>query len=193
MPVVRGTRREVHYDVALTPGPRQGELRGLLWSDISGSTLTIVRSISTDYDIAWGPTKTGEERTLRLPRRHMDAFRRHRKAQLEERAAASIWREQLLAFPNTHRDIWRHQGMHVAFERDLVADRGSASPSAARLGHTAAPLMLKKRVPVNVASRVLGHSDPAMTLRRYTHALSDMQEMAADAMEESSHDVVDFA
>ena len=43
--------------------------------------------------------------------------------------------------------------------------------------------MIKKRVPVNVVSRVLGHSDPALTLRRYAHALPDMQEMAADAME----------
>lgn len=126
--VIRGTRREVLYDVALTPGPRQGELRGLRWPDISGSTLTIARSVSTGYDIEWGPTKTGEERTLRLPGRLVDAFRRHRNAQLEERAAASIWREQMLAFPNTHGNNWRHQGMHVAFKRDLVAAEGGALP-----------------------------------------------------------------
>lgn len=34
MAVVRGTRREVLYDVALTPGPLQGELRGLRWPDM---------------------------------------------------------------------------------------------------------------------------------------------------------------
>jgi len=49
--------------------------------------------------------------------------------------------------------------------------------------HTAATLMLKKRVPVNVVAKVLAHSDPAMTLRRYAHALPDMQEIAAEAME----------
>lgn len=37
---------------------------------------------------------------------------------------------------------------------------------------------------MNVVSDVLGHSDPAMILRRYAHALPDMQEMATDAMEE---------
>lgn len=34
MTVVRGTRREVLYDVALTLGPLQGEPRGLRWPDM---------------------------------------------------------------------------------------------------------------------------------------------------------------
>jgi hypothetical protein len=61
MAAVRGTRRETLYDVALTLGPRQGELRGLRWSDFSDHTLTITCSVSTDYGVAWGPTKTGED------------------------------------------------------------------------------------------------------------------------------------
>ncbi|HJQ29063.1 MAG TPA: site-specific integrase [Rubrobacter sp.] len=184
MAVVRGTRREVLYGVALTLGPRQGELRGLRWSSLSDGYLTIEHRVSTDYGVVWGPTKTGEERTLRLPRRLVDALRRHRKAQPEERAAASVWEDPSLIFPNTREGIWRHQGMFVCFKRDLAA---AGPPKEVRfhdLRHTAATLMLKKRVPVNVVSKVLGHSDPAMTLRRYAHALPDMQEMAADAMEE---------
>jgi integrase len=31
---------------------------------------------------------------------------------------------------------------------------------------------------------MLGHSDPAMTLRRYAHVLKDMREDAARAMDE---------
>ena len=33
-------------------------------------------------------------------------------------------------------------------------------------------------------SKMLGHSDPAMTLRRYAHVLEDMREDAARAMDE---------
>lgn len=47
--------------------------------------------------------------------------------------------------------------------------------------HTAATLVLKKRVSANVVAQVLGHYDPAMTLRRY--ALPDIQEIVAEAME----------
>lgn len=183
----KGTRREVLYDVALTLGPRQGELRALRWPDLDLSatspTLTVERSVSTDYGIEWGPRKTGEERTIRLPARLADALRRHRRAQLEERAAAREWEDPTLIFPNTRGAIWRHQTMHASFKLDLEA---AGLPSSVRfhdLRHTAATLMLKKRVPVNVVARVLGHSDPAMTLRRYAHALPDMQEKAAEAME----------
>jgi integrase len=57
-----------------------------------------------------------------------------------------------------------------------------AVPGFHDLRRTAATLMLKKRLPVKVVSKVLGHSDPAMTLRRY--ALPDMQEIAAIDKEE---------
>jgi integrase len=35
-----------------------------------------------------------------------------------------------------------------------------------------------------MVSRMLGHADPAMTLRRYAHVLKDMREGAALAMDE---------
>jgi integrase len=130
-----------------------------------------------------GPTKTDEERVIRVPERLVDALRRHRKAQLEERAASSSWEDPSLIFPNTRGGVWRHQGMFVAFKRDLVT---AALPKEVRfhdLRHAAATLMFKKQVQANVASRVLGHSDPAMTLRRYAHALPGIQEIAADVME----------
>ena len=183
MAAVRGTRRETLYDVALTLGPRQGELRGLRWSDFSDHTLTITCSVSTDYGVAWGPTKTGEERTLRLPERLADSFKRHRKAQLLERTAVPSWGDPSLIFPNTQGNVWRHQGMFVSFKRDLEAAGLPRDVRFHDLRHTSATLMLKAGVPVNVVSKVLGHSDPAMTLRRYAHALPDMQQIAADAME----------
>jgi integrase len=38
--------------------------------------------------------------------------------------------------------------------------------------------------PLHTVSNMLGHSDPAMTLRRYAHVLEDMREDAARAMDE---------
>lgn len=186
MEAAKGTRRGGLYDVALTLGPRQGELRALRWSDLdlSGApTLAIERSVHADDGIERGPTKTGEERRVRVPDRLVEALRRHRKAQLEERAAAREWEDPSLLFPNTCGAIWRHQTMHDYFKLDLEA---AGLPKTVRfhdLRHTAAALMPKKRVPVNVVSRVLGRPDPAMTLRRYARALPDMQEVAAVAME----------
>lgn len=51
------------------------------------------------------------------------------------------------------------------------------------LRHTAAVMMLNSGVPINVVSQILGHKDPAMTLRRYAHVLSDAQQIAADRID----------
>ena len=47
------------------------------------------------------------------------------------------------------------------------------------LRHTAGTLALRQSMPLHAVSRMLGHSDPAMTLRRYAHVLEDMREDAA--------------
>jgi integrase len=52
------------------------------------------------------------------------------------------------------------------------------------LRHTAGTLALRQGVPLHTVSRMLGHSDPAMTLRKYAPVLEDMHEDAARAMDE---------
>ena len=51
------------------------------------------------------------------------------------------------------------------------------------LRHTAATLAIKQGIPIPTVSKMLGRSDPAMTLRRYVHVLDEMHEEAAQAME----------
>lgn len=52
------------------------------------------------------------------------------------------------------------------------------------LRHTAGILALQQGVPLHTVSKMLGHSDSAMTLRRYAHVLEDMREDADRAMDE---------
>ncbi len=52
------------------------------------------------------------------------------------------------------------------------------------LRHTAGTLALRQGVPLPTVSKMPGHSDPAMTVRRYAHVLEDMREDAAQAMDE---------
>jgi integrase len=98
--------------------------------------------------------------------------------EFEERAAPS-GEDPTLVFPNARGAIWRPQVLFAAFEKGPEAAGLPRDVRFHDLRHTAATLMLKKRMPVNVVTRVLGHSDPAMTLRRY--ALPHM--LAAEAME----------
>ena len=47
----------------------------------------------------------------------------------------------------------------------------------------APPLMTRAGVDVRTIADILGHADPAMTLRRYAHVLPDMRERAASVID----------
>jgi integrase len=53
------------------------------------------------------------------------------------------------------------------------------------LRHSTATLLLSRGVPVKVVSEMLGHADVGITLSIYAHVLPDMQDGAADAMDEA--------
>jgi integrase len=147
-------------------------------------TMTIERSVSTQNGLVWGSTKSGEARTLRLSSGLLESLTQHRSRQKLERMASKRWEDPSLVFPNTRGGVWRHQGMHLSFKRDLEAADLPREIRFHDLRHTAGTLMLRAGTPIHVVSKILGHSDPAMTLRRYSHALPDMQESAARAMDE---------
>ena len=101
--VVRDTSREAMYLVALKLGPRAGEIRALRWSDIDtrAGTMTIEHSVATQNSLVWGPTKTGEARTIRLSPGLLRAISEHRERQLKERAAAKRWQDPSLVSPTS--------------------------------------------------------------------------------------------
>jgi integrase len=51
------------------------------------------------------------------------------------------------------------------------------------LRHTAATLLLIRGVNVKVVSEMLGHADISITLRIYSHVIPNMQQVAADVMD----------
>lgn len=105
-----GPKRKALYATSRSEEAAVPPARAIAERDGSGP-ITIGRSVSTDYGVVWGPTRTDEERVIGIPERVVDASRRHRKAQIEERA--SSWEDPSLIFPNTRGGIWRHQGMSV--------------------------------------------------------------------------------
>ena len=99
--------------------------------------------------------------------------------------AAASWEDPGWVFPNTKGKVRRRASLMRSFRRVL----GEAGlPPDVRfhdLRHTAATHALKAGRPIHEVSKMLGHKDPAMTLRRYSHVLEDMGDAAARAMEEA--------
>ncbi|MBD0356915.1 MAG: site-specific integrase, partial [Rubrobacter sp.] len=182
-----GTRDEALITLALRTGMRQGELAALRWEDLDLSekgTVTVRRSADTRTKTRISTTKTGEERKVGIGPRTAEALKAHRARQLEERMAARSWEDPGLVFPNARGKVRRRDSVMRSL-RSLLKEAGL--PAQIRfhdLRHTAATLAIRQGMPIHVVSKMLGHSDPAMTLRRYAHVLDDMREDAARAMDD---------
>jgi integrase len=179
---VRGTRHEALYAVAVWLGPRQGELAALTLEDVDldGRTLRVWRSVNTDRaGERWSSTKTGAEREIVLPEHIAASLSRHRKIQTEEKlAAGGTWKNPDLVFANTLGGVNRRATLYENFQRHLKR-AGLPRIRFHDLRDTAGTLMIRAGVDIRTVADILGHADPAMTLRRYAHVLPDMRERAA--------------
>lgn len=184
--VARGTKYEAYYLVALKVGLRQGELAALFWSDIDfgKNTMSVSKSVYIYHgEPVWGTTKTGEERKVTLGPGVVEALKRHKKMQQEEKLACPYpWQDERLVFPNDHGGVRTRSTVRWAFEKDLEA-AGIEHIRFHDLRDTCASMALGLGTPVHVVAQMLGHKDPAITLRRYAHVLPSMNEMAASRMD----------
>jgi integrase len=182
-----GTRDEALLTLALRTGMRQGELAALRWDDVDLTdkpSITVGRSADTRTKTRVSTTKTGKDRKIHIGPRTIEVLKAHRARQREERMAATSWADPGLVFPNTKGKIRRRDSVMRSLRRFLEEADLPVDVRFHDLRHTAGTLALRQGVPLHTVSRMLGHSDPAMTLRRYAHVLDDMRDDAARAMDE---------
>lgn len=168
---------------------RQGELAALRWEDLDlggpRPSVRVARSADTRTRTVVTPTKTGEERVVRLGPRTVEVLEEHKGRQRVERMAARIWEDPGWVFPNVKGKVRRRDSVMRSFRQTLSAAGLPAEIRFHDLRHTAATHALKAGRPVHEVAKMLGHKDPAMTLRRYSHVLDDMGDATARAMEEA--------
>jgi integrase len=101
---IQGDRLEALYVLALTSGMREGELLGLKWDDVNlpAGTLSVRRTLSmTKSGCIFEPPKNRKGRNIKLTAPAVEALKRHRAAQNEERLRlGNVWEDQGLVFPN---------------------------------------------------------------------------------------------
>src|SRR5215218_8784820 len=182
-----GTRDEALLTLALRTGMRQGELAALRWEDVDLTdkpSIVVWRSADTRTKTRVSTTKTGKDRKIHIGPRTAEVLKVHRARQREERMAATSRADPGLVFPNTKGKIRRRDSVVRSLRRTLKEAGLPVDVRFHDLRHTAGTLALRQGVPLHTVSRMLGHSDPAMTLRRYAHVLEDMREDAARAVDE---------
>jgi integrase len=179
----RGGENESLIMLALDSGARQGELFGLVWSDLLVETgrLAIDRTVKDDNGHLFvGPTKNKQKRLLLVSAETVAALLRHKQT-LEASGYAGP-----LMFPdhiggylrrqNFDRREWRKTLERAADDSGL----DFASVTFHTLRHTCATMLLQEGEPIAEVSARLGHSKITTTLDYYSHALPENRDRPAD-------------
>jgi integrase len=181
----RSHRLYAFYRLAAYTGARRGELLYLRWQAVDldaaevtfGGSTAVVRGQRVE-----GTTKGGRSRVVSIDRETVTILREHRHRQAgEQQAAGSAWTESGgLVFTTKWGEPLYPDTVTALMTKLINAHNKSAAPSRvlphARLHdlrHLHATTLLLAGVPVHVVAARLGHADPAVTLRVYSHVLRE--------------------
>ena len=188
---IRGDRWETLWELLLVTGLRPSEALGLKWGDVDWDQqrIRIQRTLVRNEDNEWrlGEPKTARSRrSIVVPKSTMDALRRHRTDQAQERlrSGAEYEAELDLVFAN---GVGEPLDYRVVVQRHFKPIVKAASLEPLRpydLRHTCATLLLAGGEHPKVVAERLGHSSTVMTMDVYSHVLPTMQEAAAEKLEE---------
>lgn len=184
---IQGDRDEALFLMAAVCGLRKGELLGLRWQDVDmdGGTLTVryqAQRIEGKKQLVEPKTDKGR-RTVGIPVLVLDALRRHRIRQLEERLVAGhYWHDLGMVFPSTIGTIADSANVTHAFH-DALQRAELPRQRFHDLRHLAASLMLAQDVNPKVMQEVLGHSSFDVTMDLYSHLMPAAKKDVAARMD----------
>jgi len=188
----QGDSLEALYVLAIHTGMRRGELLGLKWDDIDleNTTVRVRRTLArTDNGrrIALGEPKTkNSRRTVRLTPQAVDALKRHRARQAEEKLkSGAFYKDQGLVFTAEGGTPINPSNLRNRSFVPLLKKAGLPQITFHDLRHTCASILFSKSVHSKFVQELLGHASVAITLDTYSHMLPGMGGEAADAMGEA--------
>jgi integrase len=150
-------------------------------------TLIIQRQLKRKFkvgDYFVSPKTRSGRRTIVLGIRTLKVLHEHLKRQDEaKRAGAHRWTDNDLVFPSTIGTPINHSNLYRSFKK-LLRLSGLPEIRFHDLRHTAASLMLNHGVPSIIVSRRLGHSKVSTTLDIYGHLIPEMQNEAAELIDD---------
>lgn len=181
----RADRLEALWTLAVYSGCRPGELLALQWQDIDwgGGRLAIrhtLTKVAGASAVLAEPKTARGRRTINLSSEALDALRRHRQRQGEERRTlGAAYQDGDLVFCSRTGTPLQPRNVVRSFKRLL---RRSGMPETIRLydlRHAHATALLAAGVHPKVASERLGHASVSLTLDTYTHSVQGLDADAA--------------
>ncbi len=187
----KDSRLEALYVLAVHTGMRRGELLGLKWEDVDldGDVprIRVRRTLTRIEDgkrLALGEPKTKKSRrTIRLTPGAVEALKRHRARQAEERLkVGSLYKDAGLVFAGERGGFINPSNLRQRSLIPLLRNAGLPQITFHDLRHTCASLLFQRNVHPKFVQELLGHASVSITLDTYSHMLPGMGGEAADAM-----------
>ena len=194
---------KAYFWLALFTGCRRGELVALTWADIdtTRNLITITKSAvrtKAYKQITKDPKSRAGFRQIYVPGAVMEKL--------------AIWKEEQRVYARMLGDEWKGQARAdfdngfvftqasgkqldvsspTAKFKDILAMYNNSVPEAEQLPdihlhdlrHCTASILINSGMDIVSVSRMLGHADIAVTLQRYTHALTKSNAAIADKLE----------
>jgi integrase len=182
-----GLRNSARWTVALALGLRQSEALALQWKDIDfdRGTLSVRRGLHRvpgEGLVFTEPKTDRSRRTIAVPAPLIEALRKQRVAQNEERLVAGTeWDDWDLVFAQPNgRPLDKHSDYEAWIK---LLNRAKVRHIRLHDGrHTAATLLLTAGVHPRVVMELLGHSQMRTTTDIYSHVMPALAQEAADRM-----------
>jgi integrase len=132
------------------------------------------------------PKTKRSRRTVRLTPRAVEALRRHRARQAEEKLkAGGLYQDQGLVFAAEGGTLINPSNLRQRSFAPLLKRAGLPRITFHDLRHTCASLLFQRNVHPKFVQELLGHASVAITLDTYSHMLPGMGGEAADAISDA--------
>lgn len=186
MAVANQDRYWAAWRLFASTGLRRGELCGLQWTDIEGSTLTVNRTrLVVNGKVRIDTPKTRRStRCIPLNRTAAEALQLHQIAQNEESGRLGLAQHPAWIFTT---EVGKPVDPSLLSKRwrAIVKEAGVPAYSLHALRHTFATALLARNKSPKVVQDLLGHSSITVTLDLYTASLDDLGREAVDSLDET--------
>jgi integrase len=190
---VSGTSLFPLFVTTASTGCRRGELLALEWQDIDFQTgmMTISKSLEqTRVGLRIKSTKSGKVRRFPLPSVALGVLSQHRQNQPLNNPIEPNRKNPGLVFCSPEGDYYKPDQISSRVA-EIMAKAGLRGISLHSIRHEHASQLLSEGVPIPTVSKRLGHANPTITLKLYSHALESDELAAAQRWDDAFADVVE--